>query len=94
MELAAYKVWQCKLCSEVRQDSTDMACHLHMAHGMKSLESYDRHMYCKDDCKDKEEMAEKKMKETRGFSGARFDVRWCEYSSLRGSRGSLTRVKA
>ena len=36
--LVACKVWKCSLCGETRQDSDDMARHLHDEHNIKSLE--------------------------------------------------------
>jgi len=43
--LVAYKTWQCKFCSEVRTDSTDMWRHLQDAHGISSVESFSTEMY-------------------------------------------------
>lgn len=44
-ELVAYRAWQCKFCSEVRQDSTDMWRHLMDKHGIRSVENNATHMY-------------------------------------------------
>lgn len=44
-ELLAYKVYQCKLCPETREDSTAMWRHLQEKHGVGSIVSFDKAIY-------------------------------------------------
>lgn len=51
-KLVAYKAWQCKFCTEDRQDSTDMWKHLMKEHGIRSVENNATHMYLLDNKED------------------------------------------